>query len=242
MYKKIGLCLILTSMTIGLQAKNIEYGDPSCQTANPQLIDLVEKVAQEIGHTDDYELVEPTSLGLLMNPYNRMMFSVVNPGTGNDLILINFEWLNGLDLAAQKFLISRNFAKLQFSKRWTLVRMWPYLFILINILLVLVIFLIFTRTLFKHKSIFINAIFCFAFVYGLEVLILNKLNLKIAKYLEFRQSVRLNDLTIDKFSTKKAAIEAFTYCDQTIKTGIANGHSLYKNNENTYSDLIAKLK
>ena len=117
MYKKF-MTLVLAIGLVGTSnPKNIEYYDNSCRVAEPELISLVDGVAQEIGYQGDYEIVEPTSTGLLLSPWNRLMYARVNPVDQNNLILINKGWFVALSLDEQRFLVARYLIKLQLGEK-----------------------------------------------------------------------------------------------------------------------------
>lgn len=244
MSKKILLLLLATGLinfTSTMQAKNIEYSDSSCQTANTNLINFVDGVAQELGYTSDYELVEPTRAGVLANPFNRMMYAVVNPLDQNDLILINQDWLNGLDLDAQKFLIAVNLVKLDLNKQTTMVKVWPYMIMIISFLILLIAIWFINKTSLKKHNIVIRFLLVLAGCIVFEFVILDRISNQVAKYLEFRQINNINQQVIAKLNNKPAAIRALEYVNQSIKAGIKDGHNLYKQHEFRYENLIKKI-
>ena len=238
------MTLVLAIGLVGTSnPKNIEYYDNSCRVAEPELISLVDGVAQEIGYLGDYEIVEPTSTGLLLSPWNRLMYARVNPVDQNNLILINKGWFVALSLDEQRFLVARYLIKLQLGEKSLLMRLLPWICGLLSLLiLVLLIFCLNRTVFFRSKHFLINLLVSFGICVCLETLILDKLNVSVLKYAAFRFDCKLNQLALEKLPNKVAAIGALKAFDQAIKAGIADGHNLFKEHENTFANLAKELE
>ena len=95
-------------------AENITYKDDIyMEQARPELVSLIDQVAQDIDFAGDYEAVEAKKAGLLINPWNQVIASGVNSQTKENFIVINHDWFKNLSKDEQKFLIARVLVKFE---------------------------------------------------------------------------------------------------------------------------------
>lgn len=242
MLKQISLLILFAGVICSISAKNIEFTDPTCQTARAELLELAERVTEQIGYQGDYELCEPAQLYVLTNPWNRMMYSKINPGTGNQLLLINFDWFGQLNSAVQTYLMAVTFIGCQLQQnKFSLLKIWGYLYFALSLLVLFLIFLGLRKTRLRSLNIVLRIILTFLICAGLEAIILDRMSAKVSKYLGFRQTVQAYKLALNILQDRQAATDALNHLDATIKAGIENGHTLYKEHEQTYAQILKAL-
>ena len=243
MFKKL-LLLLLTSAGLNLGAKNVEFANIYLNQANPEMVSLVDSVAQEIGYTGNYELVEPNKIGLQTNPWYGMICSCVNPQTQNNQVIINPAWLNNLSKDEQKFLIARYLIKLEQTGGWlTVIKILPFLLLgLLFIIVFLFWILVINKTGLRYKARWQKMLVMYLVAVGFNLMIMPKIQNVISGICCHKYEVQLDQLTLAKLPNKPAAINALKAMDQAVKSGIADGHNLFKPAENTFADLVQELE
>lgn len=249
-YKKTLIFGLLVVTNI-VNAKNIVYQDDIyMHQANPELVKLVDSVVQEVGYTGDYELIEPNKAALVINPWNSMVGSAVNPQTQNNFIVINNEWFKGLSLDEQKFLVARCLIKFEHGALPELIKPLPgikldLLRLLILGLFCLVIMLLFwliNKTTLRSKSRWMKWSVVLFIAFVLDSTLLTWGHQKVINCLVEQYNSKINQIVLTKLPNKQAAISALECVDAVVKEGLKNGEMAYKDHENIYFKMVKELK
>ncbi len=225
------------------QAKNVEFASMYYNQASPELVALVDEVAQEIGYEGNYELVEPNKVGLQFNPWQSMIVAYLNPQTQNNLISINPAWFNGLSKDEQKFLVARYITKLQNTGGLlTVITLIPFFFIFLFYLLAVGLFKLINRTRFKSQKLWKKIVALWLLLVLMNLFVVPKLQTAAINYTIFKYESNIDQQVLAKLPNKPAAIHALQAIDASIKAGIADGQNVFKSHENTFADLAKVLE
>lgn len=242
-YKKNLSVLLLLATTSCISAKNVTYKeDIYAHQADPALVALVDEVVQAVHYAGDYELAEPTKAGMLVNPWNRMVSSGVNPQTKNNFIVINPEWFKGLSVDEQKFLIGRCLVRFTDGKQPMLAKVLPFLFIILTWFLIYGFIWVINQTSWRAKNRWVKLAIAWLIAVACNVVFLSSLQQRLLQNILFRQEISLNKKALELLPNQAAAVHALEYVDATIKEGLRNGETLYKANEHTFTDFAKALK
>jgi hypothetical protein len=241
-YKKI-IILIFAALSANTQARNITYTENVyMQQASPELVGLVAEVADDLDFMGNYELVEPKKAGLAVNAWNRFMWPAVNPLTKNNLIVINSEWFKDIPKDQQKYLIGACFAKINMGSHSTAMKIAPFLYSLISLLLTLLFYWGLSKTILVKYRKWIKFLIAVFIVILCELSFMDPIYEKYTNYLSIKYSVKRYESVIQKMDNKESAIKALKYLDLSIKKGLADGEEIYRAHENTYANLAKELR
>lgn len=238
--KLFGLFVILN--TCAISAENIVYHeDVYMQQARPELVSLVDEVAQEVGFVGNYELVEAKKSALLINPWNRVIGSGLNPQTKNNFIVINQDWFKNLPKDEQSFLIGRILLKFEKGLKPFSLKIIPFLFIPVFWLLIALFVWLINQTRFASKNKWLKLVAAYLMAYAFQAGFVLKFQQVVLNYEAIKYEDRINKLTLNKLPNKEAAVHALESMHATIQEGIKNGETAYLANAETFDNLAKKL-
>lgn len=233
-------------------AKNIAFeGNIYAHQAEAKLVDLVDEVAGAVAYTGDYELLEPSKAGLIVNPWNRMIGVGVNPQTKNNYIVINQDWFKNLSKDEQKFLIGRVFVKLEQQDALPrLIKPIPginldllrLMIVALFCIVIMFLFWLINQTTLRSKSRWIKWTIVLFVALVFDSTLIKWGHQKIIDYLAIQHDFKINRLVLEKLPNKEAAINACECIDAAIKEGLKNGETIYKIHENTYAKFANELR
>ena len=242
-FKKI-LMLSFAMVACSASAKNIQYvEDAYMKQASSGLVKLVDEVTQDIGYIGDFELIEPKKAGLEINPWNRLVGVGVNPGTKNNFMVINSEWLNRLSKDEQKFVIAHFITKFDLGFKAPASTYLPFVYIALFWLLVGLLFFLFGKLeLFADKKWWMRLAPAYLIMLVFNLAIGVKLQQKHLEYLAFRHLVNVNNQVLQKLPNKEAAVKALRYLDKSIVDGAANGEVAFESTKNLFANVADEIE
>jgi hypothetical protein len=233
------LCLFISG---SLYSKTIEYiEDPYAMQAAPEMVALAEKVAAMVDFKDGYEVVAPKKAGIQMNPWNTFTGYGINPTTKNPFIVINSEWLTKMPDDQQSFILARNFSLLRYGAASTVMKLVPFIFMLIGIMLIILLVWLLGKTPLSKQKRWIRILAAFGIVLVLDTTLFDMLAAKINVSLKAKHNAIINERIIQK-TGRDAAIKAFEYFDASIKKEIAGGEIFFAPYEHAFGNAAQSLK
>lgn len=223
-YLTIALC---ASMTLSASAAMVEFVEDAYAAQAPQeLVNQVNTVAQQVHFEKKYEVVVPKKSGLQINPWNRFIGCGINPVSQNWFILINPAWFNTLDKAEQEFLIARCFMiEKHDSNPWNM-KLVKIIYAILELLLLVAFYMLLGKTRFAQHKAFVRAGLAFGILLAAELLVLDKIELKILTHLAAQHNALIHREAIAVNGDRDAAIKALNAFDAGIKAEIANGETM----------------
>lgn len=234
-------CVALVSLNA--PAKMVEYyEDAYAQQAPQELADKVAKIANKIAFVEDYQMVIPKKPGLQINPVNKIISYGINPQTKNPFVLINPEWFSTLNQEQQDFLIARSLVTLENSNWHTLPKLFTPLWVAIFLALGVLAFFILKKKYLVGKPtwmIVLATVIPFLIVDTALGPVHTKMNLNITQ----RFNVQMARMALEKLGQDtQVAISTFQAMDDFVKKELAEGDSFWKPHENTFADIVDRLK
>lgn len=240
---KMGAFACAALMSFNAQAKMVEcYEDAYVQQAPQELADRVAAIADKVGFVQDYQIVIPKKPGMQINPWNKMVSYGINPQIKAPVVFINPEWFSTLSKEQQDFLIARSLVALENSNWHTLPKLFTPLWVLIFLALGGLAFFVLKKKFLVGKPTWIIVLATVVpFVILDTVLgpVHNKMNVKVAQ----RWDSQMIYKTLEKMGQdKQVAIDAFQKMDDFVKKELAEGDAFWKPYENTFADIVERLK
>ena len=230
-------------LVVGAQAKMVPFQEDGYMLQAPEnLLAVAEKVANIVDFTADYEVVVPKKAGIEINPWNKFIAYGTNPLTKNFFMVINPEWFNKLPEDQQLFLVGRNFLILKLGVTPLSFTVIFYAFIIISLLLLVCIFLIFSKTVLKNQKIWIRILLACALVGVMEFMLLDPLERKLKLHYGKLYDKKIHESVVEKTKNRDAAIKALEYLDSSIKDEIKKGETLFVPYENLFETYAQQLK
>jgi hypothetical protein len=233
-------------LVLGFQAfpNVVEYlEDAYLLNVSQELVQKAEKVAQLIDYDKKFELVTPTKAGIQINPANNFIAQGINPGTHNDLIIVNQFWFSSLPDNQQTFLLGRSFEtfKQGGSNPFSL-KLINFIYGLISILLLIAFFLLlgFIGKLKNQKLL--RALVALGFVIILESFVMDSLHVKVHRYFALKHDMHIIETVIEKTGDRQAALEALQNFTAGIKAQLDKGEVFWKPYEHTFESYIKALQ
>ncbi len=233
MLKKIVGLLLFCSVLA--RAEMVEYKeDMYLQQASATLVDLVGQVANAIGFTAPYEVTEAKKAGLLINPWNRMISSGINPLTKNCFLIINSEWFNQLSKPEQMYLVGRALVLVQQGASSKIAQYYvPIFFTFLYWLLIFILLRGLSFTFLRDYNRWIKIAVAIAMAMGLSFIFLTPIQQKVIQKINFRHGANIDSLALTKLAkaeliTPVDAVSALQAIDAAIKVGIQNGETAYQ--------------
>lgn len=218
------------------------YEDAYAQQAPQELADKVAKVVDKIAFGKDYEVVIPKKPGLQINPVNKIISYGINPQTKNPFVLINPEWFSALNKEQQDFLIARSLVTLENSTWHSLPKLFTPLWIIIFLALSLIAFFILKKKFMLGKPTWMIVLATLVPLLVVDTVlgpVHTKMNLNIAR----RFDAQMARMALDKLNlNKQVALDTFKKMDDFVKKELAEGDTFWKQYENTFADLVNRLK
>lgn len=232
-------CLPLTA----INAKMVEYyEDAYAQQASPELADMVAKIADTVGFTQDYQVIVPKKAGLQINPINKMISYGFNAQTKNPLMIINPEWFSTLSQDQQNFLIARSFIALQKSNGQTLPKLFTPLWVIVFLALGVLAFFILKKKYMIGKPTWM-IVLATAIPFLIVDTVLGPVHDKIKLNIARRFDAHIAQTALEKLGQdKQTAIDTFARMDELVKKELAEGDTFWKAYETIFSDIAARLK
>lgn len=235
------VCVALVNLNA--PAKMVEYyEDAYAQQAPQELADKVAKITNKIAFTQDYQVVVPKKPGLQINPANKIISYGINPQNKTPFVLINPEWFSTLNNEQQDFLVARSFITLENSNWNALPKIFTPLWIVIFLALGVIAFFALKKKYFVGKPtwmIVLATVIPFLIIDTALGPVHNKMNFNVAR----RFDVQMARTALEKLDQdKQVAISTFQAMDDFVKKELAEGDTFWKPLENTFADLIERLK
>lgn len=235
-----GCALLLCCQT---NTKLVEYyEDAYAQQAPQELADKVAQIADKIDFTKDYEVVVPKKPGMQINPVNKIISYGINPQTKNPFLLINSEWFSTLSKEQQDFLIARSFVTLENSSWHTLPNLFTPLWLIVFFALAVLAFFVLKKKFMVDKPtwmIVLTTLIPLLIVDTALGPVHDKMKLNSVQ----RFNVQMARMAFEKIGQdKQVAIDTFQKMDDFVKTELAAGDTFWKPLENTFADLVQRLK
>lgn len=242
-FKKI-LMLSIAVFSCSASAKNVQYvEDVYMKQATPALVKFVDEVAAELGYSGNYELIEPKKAALQINPWNRLVCAGVNPGTKNNFMVINSEWLNKLSKDEKKFIVGHFVSKFDLGLVAPASTYLPFVYIALFWLLVGLLFFLFGKLeLFADKKWWMRLAPAYLIMLVLNLAVGVKLQQKHLDYLAFRHLVNVNNKVLQKLPNKEAAVKALRYFDKSIVDGAANGEVIFEPSKGLFANAADEIE
>jgi hypothetical protein len=222
--------------------KQVEYTEDVYSVQAPQeLVSLAQKAADLMEFKGSYEVISPKKPALQINPWNKFVGYGINPQTKNSFIVINPQWFSNIPEDQKLFLLSRNFLTLKLGTIPVSMKIAPFIFSFIGILLMFVLFWLLGRTKLVSQKL-IRALIAFATVATLNLIFINPLAIKLNRYLGARYDMQINEMAVQKTQNKDAAIKALEYFDGSIKKELAGGETFWEPNVKLFENYANELK
>jgi hypothetical protein len=223
-YLTIALC---ASMTLSASAAMVEFVEDAYAAQAPQeLVNQVNAIAQQINFEKKYEVVVPKKAGLQINPWNRFIGCAINPVSHNWFIIVNPAWFATLDKAEQDFLIARCFMiEKHGSNPWNM-KLVKIIYAILELLLAVALYMLLGKTRFAHHKAFVRAGLALGILIAAELLILDKIELKILTHLAAQDNALIHREAIAVTGNRDIAIKALNALDAGIKAEVANGETM----------------
>lgn len=236
-----GLALLFCCQS---NTKVVEYfEDAYTQQAPQELVAQVEHIAQKIGFDKDYQIVVPKKPGLQINPLNKLLTYGINPQNKTPFVLINPEWFATLTKDQQTFLIGRSLLTLQHSNWMLPVKLLPWVWIITTLLLALLLFFAIKRTRFGSKPVWMRILAIYLLFAVANFAFLTALYNKVHVMLGRRFDKQMAQLALEKTGQdRQVAVSTYQAMDDFVKKELAAGDTFWKPFENTFSDIIERLK
>lgn len=240
---KMSLFVCLGLVNFNALAKMMEYyEDAYAQQAPQELADKVAKVADKITFAKDYEVIVPKKPGLQINPVNKIIGYGINPQTKNPYIIINSEWFSTLNKEQQDFLIARGLLTLENSTWHSLPKLFTLLWIIIFFALGILAFFILKTKFMVGKPTWMIVLATVIPFFIIDTA-LGPVHTKINLNISHRFDVQMARMALDKLNLEKqVALDAFKKMDDFVKKELTVGETFWKPFENTFSDIIERLK
>ena len=243
---KVPVCIFLLLSLFAVnssQAKMVEYVENIYLSPAPDEITKIVHNVAEKNFDEDYEVTVPKKAGMQINPWNKFIASAKNPATGNLLLIINPEWFSQLFQDEKTFLIVRAFLSAK-NAQGLPIKIVPWVFFVISILTIILLTLLLGKIQrLSNLKRWMRIVIAMTVMAILNLLVLNKVQLKILEYLAFRQTMRTTHLAIQRSGvTKDVAINALSRFDVVIKDGLKSGESFWKPFETAFEKPIQALQ
>lgn len=225
-------------------ANVVEYlEDAYLLNASQELVQKVEKVAQLMDYDKKFELVTPTKAGIQINPANNFISHGINPGTHNDLIIVNESWFSNLSDNQQTFLLGRSFEtfKQGGSNPFSL-KLLNIIYGIISILLIIVFFLLLGLIDRLKNQKIVRGFVAFGLVVMLESFVMDSLHAKAYRYFALKRDVRIIETVVEKTGDRQAAVQALRNFTEEIKVQLDKGELFWKPYEHIFESYITALQ
>lgn len=242
MIKKFILATILVAAT-NTQGKFqiVEYvEDPYLANAPKEIADHVQKIAELINFDKKLEILVPKKPAVLINPWNKLISSGINPITKNTIITINQDFYASLPKDQQDAKIAVSLENVK-EKNYIPNIVWA-MFALLSIGLMICAYLTLKKTILAGHSKWIIGLAAFATGALIELAITGKLEQKVVAYFNTRRTIGIYERVIQKTGNRDAAIKSLEAQNAIIQKELADGEIFFKPHEKTHKNLIEKLR
>lgn len=226
-------------------SKMIEYVEDIYLLPAPnEITNIVSSIMDQQNFDQNYEVAIPKKSGMQINPWNQFISSGINPITGNLFFIINPDWFSQLNKDEQSFLITRAFFHAKSGGSSIYLKIIPWLFIIISILLmILLVKLLGKCNNCANLNLWLRILIAWVIMFILNLAILNRIQLKVSEYFAFKHNLYINDLAIKNSGVnKEIAISALTKIDSGIKADLKNGNFFWKPFETLFEKQVEALK
>lgn len=211
-----------------LSASPVPFTEEAYALPAPQeMVDFIESIAQSIGFTELYEVAIPKKSGIQINPWNKFIGSGIHPVTKRPFFIINPEWFNALSADEQAFFITQHFMRLHEGILPLSLKILPYLYILLSILLIMGMFIGFGYTPLRTRSKWLRLMIAVLFAGLCEPAFLNRLYAKLQESLLKTHRLRIDELALEKTQNKDAAIRALNHLNACVNQELNNGELFF---------------
>ena len=237
------IALIVLISVPSMYAKTVGYfEDVYAMQAPASLVAKAEKVAELVDFTADYELVVPKKAGVQVNPWNKFVAFGINPQTQNPFMVINEQWFSTMPEDQQEFFLARNLLILKHGTTPLTVKITPFLFSLLLMVLYLLFYWGLGHTPLATQKRWKKMVMVMCIGAICNLTFLNALQLKCIRYLSARYDQHINAMVVQKTNNKEAAIKALEYAQETITNELKNGESFWKPYATSFADYAQDLK
>ncbi len=232
-------CLTVLS---SVQAKMVEHPENAYSVqASQDLVALAQKAATIVDFDTYYEIGMPTKAGIAINPLSNFVVYGINPLTKNPFIIANPEWLAKMPEEQQLFFFARNFLTFKEGKP-LLMKVVPYLYILFSILLSIFLFFALGKTPLKNQRIWVRVLLVIALMMASELLITDRLEAAMLRYLGKRFDINILELVVQKTKDRDAAVKALEFYDSSIQDEAHNDEKFWAPYKNLFAEYAQELK
>jgi hypothetical protein len=209
-------------------AKIIEYVEDAYTMQAPQeVVDLVERAAQFFEFTDPYEVIAPKKAGMQVNPWNRFISYGINSQTKNPFIIVNYDWFSQIPSDQQLFLLGRNFLILKYGTIPLSMKVVPFAFMVMSMMLIFLLFWLLGKTKLAHHSRWVRALIAWVIVVCCNIAFMNKLPIQLNQYLGRKYDAHINELAVQKTHNRDAAVGALEHFDASVKHELKSGEPFF---------------
>lgn len=236
-----GLVALLSAQA---DAKMVEYYEDAYIMQAPQeLADRVAKIAASIGFDKDYQVIIPKKPGMQMNPWNKLVAYGINPQTKHPFLLINPAWFSTLNEDQQNFLIMRNLMFAAHGASSVPMKLFPWIWAIVILALMVLVFFALKRTRLGVQKTWVRILVTWALFAVANYAFLTNFYYKINTVLARNYDNQITQMTLEKIGKdKQVAISTFQAMDDFVKKELAEGDTFWKPFENTFADLVDRLK
>ncbi len=210
--------------------------------APQELVDRAELIAQEMDFMEEYEIIVPKKSGMHVNPWNKFISAGINPLTGRAIMIVNPDWFNKLPHDEQTFLLAQNFMRMREGMTPLHIKILPYLYGFISILMMIFLFIALGYTALLTKPTWMRVVMAIVFIIVCETLFMDKMHAQLQAYLSKRFSTRINELVIEKTGNRDAAIHALESLNVGINEELNNGTLFFAPYANLFAEYAQVLQ
>ncbi|MEX0849235.1 MAG: hypothetical protein WD055_03325 [Candidatus Dependentiae bacterium] len=235
------ICMIM--LCKALQAGPVPFVEDAYLMPAPQeLVDRAEHIAQEMDFLEEYEIAVPKKAGMHINPWYKFIASGINPLTGRPFMIINPEWFNELSHDEQTFFLAQNFMRMHEGMSPLHIKILPYLYALISVLLIIFVFIALGYTALSIKPTWMRIAMAIAFTIVCETLFMDKMYAQLQAYLLKQFSMKINELVIEKTGNRDAAIRSLKSLDAGISQELNDGTLFFAPYANLFAEYARILQ
>lgn len=231
-YKKVTTVLLLVGAFFAhtMHSKTVEFIENMYHEQAPQdVVELIEKVATQVGYTTPYEIAVAKKAGLQVNPWNKTIHvAEVSAQVKRPVVMVNPSWLTSLPAEQQTFLIARCFTTLEKGASPWYITYGMYMYIAFVYLLMALLFVVLRRkSPLKMQKAWISAVVAVLVVTAVDLACIKGAFQKTQQYVADRYNVQSAQATLAKTGDRDAAVQALMAFDAVVKEGVNNGEQVF---------------
>lgn len=239
-------CIFLISgIFVALNSKSVEfvYEDAYLKQAPAEIVTRVDHAAEVVGFKEPFEVTVPTKAGIQINPINGFIAFSRNPLSKQVLFIVNPEWFSTLMEDEQTFMFGYNFMRTVPGFLYYVLKVLPYLFVLLSILLAFLIYWAISFTPLAHKKWWIKAVATYVLLVCINLLIIKPfVHPKVTQFLGRTFDMNVIDSVVQKTNNKQAAIQSLEKYNAGIQDLFDKGESSLEPYVGLFQRYADKLK